>query len=58
MSKDASDKGGINAALIREPDGMIKVEFGCSLSFLRMTKIEALAFAKGLIDMATDGDNN
>jgi hypothetical protein len=49
LDGDPNDKGGLHAALVMEPDGALRVDFGTSLSFLRMRPHEAQAFAMGLL---------
>ncbi len=49
LNGDPNDKGGLHALLVVEPNGALRVDFGTSLSYLRMRPHEAQAFALGLL---------
>ena len=45
----AHDQGGLHARLVVEPEGVLRMDFGTTLSYLRMRPHEARALAMGLL---------
>ncbi len=53
QSTEPADRGGLRAALsVDRAAGLIRCDFGTSLSFLLMTRAEAVAFAEHLHRLA------